>query len=111
MAAQAFNDLDTFGDRGAQVRRAVDQVALIEVIRAHPAHQQFVHERFHRLDVIIDAGEQHALVAERDSGIRQPFECFFHFNRELARMVHVHAHPERMMFGQNRAQLGRDPLR
>src|SRR5260370_9270499 len=26
-------------------------------------------------------------------------------------MIDVHAHPERMMFGQDRAELGRDPLR
>ena len=38
-------------------------------------------------------------------------ERFFHFDREFARMIHVDAHPERMMFGQNRAQLGRNPLR
>src|SRR4029077_12100832 len=55
VAAQPLDDLDAFSNRRAQVRRAIDQIALINVVGADPAHQQLVHESFHGLNVIIDA--------------------------------------------------------
>src|SRR5207253_9028940 len=54
--------------------------------------------------------EQHALVAERDTGIGETFERLLHFNGQLARMVYVHTYPERMIFLQHRAKLRRDSL-
>ena len=70
-----------------------------------------MHERFHRLQVVVHAGQQHALVAQRDAGIGQALQRFFHFNGELARMIDVHAHPERMILRQHCAKLWRDSLR
>src|SRR5205823_4580842 len=84
---------------------------LVNVIWTDAADEKFVHERFHRFEIVVHAGEQHALIAERDSGIGQSLERLLHFNRQLARMIHVHAHPKRMMLGENRAKLGRDALR
>ena len=69
-----------------------------------------MHERFHCLEIVVHAGEQHALIAERNSGVRQTLERFFYFNREFTWMVHVHAHPKRVVFGENRTQFRRDPL-
>ena len=69
-----------------------------------------MHESLHRFDVVIHSGKQHALVAERNASIGQALECLFHFDGELARVIYMHAHPKRMMFGQNRTKLGRDPL-
>ena len=43
--------------------------------------------------------------------IRQRLEGGPHFGGQLARMIHVHAHPERMIFLQHRAELRRDSLR
>src|SRR4026207_1573489 len=37
VTTQAFNDLNAFRDRSTQMRRTVDEVALINVIRTHPA--------------------------------------------------------------------------
>ena len=65
----------------------------------------------HRFEIVVYACQQHALVAERNAGVGEALERFFHFNRQLARMIHVHAHPERMMFLQHRAKLRRDSLR
>ena len=70
-----------------------------------------MHERLHRLQIVVHPREQHALVAQRDAGICQPLQRLFHFNGELARMINVHAHPERMIFRQHRAKLWRDSLR
>ena len=93
------------------MRRTVNEVALVDVIRPDAAHQQFVHERFHRLEIIVYAGEQDALIAKRNSGIGETLERLLNFKGELARMIHVHAHPKRMMFRENRTKLGRDSLR
>jgi hypothetical protein len=69
-----------------------------------------VHQRFHRFEIVVHAGEQHALIPQRYARVGESFERFFYFNRELARMIHVHAHPKRMMFRQYRAKLWRDAL-
>ena len=83
------------------MRRAVDQVALVDIIGTHAAHEELVHERLHRLEIVVHAREQDALVAERNAVIRQPLERFFHFDGQLARMIHMHTHPERMIFLQH----------
>ena len=70
-----------------------------------------MHERFHCFEIVVHPFEQHALVAERDAGVGEPLERFFHFNRQLARMIDVHAYPERVIFLQHGAKLRRDPLR
>ena len=57
-----------------------------------------MHECFHCFEIVVYAFEQHALVAERDAGVGKTFEGFLHLNRELARMIDVQAHPERMIF-------------
>jgi hypothetical protein len=69
-----------------------------------------VHERSHRFELVIHAGEQHTLIAKGNASVGESLERFFYFNRELARMVDMHAHPKRMMFRQNRAQLWRNAL-
>ena len=46
--AQAFHDFQPLAHAGPQMGRAGDQVALIDVIRLDPAHQQFLHLRPHR---------------------------------------------------------------
>src|SRR5215475_7017140 len=92
------------------MRRAVYEVALINVIWPHAAHEEFVHERLHRFEIVVHTGEQHALIPERYAGVRESLKCFFDFNRQFARMINVHAHPERMIFRQDRAQLWRDAL-
>ena len=81
VTAQTFDDLDAFRDRSAEVRRTVDQVALVNVVGTHPAHEQFVHERFHRLEIVVHAGQQHALVPERNAGVGETLERLFHLNR------------------------------
>src|SRR5207237_7098170 len=73
-------------------------------------HKYFVYNHIHRFEIVYLAYEHHAFIAERDSGIGETFDVFLHFNGQLARMVYVHAHPERMIFRKHRAKLRRDPL-
>ena len=51
------------------------------------------------------------MVAQRDTGIGQSLQRFLYFDGQLARMIHVHAYPKRMMFREHRAKIGRDALR
>src|SRR6476659_1581573 len=89
----------------------MNKIALINIIRTHPAHKELVHERFHRLEIVVHTREQYTLVSQRDAGVGQAIQRLLHLNRQLPRMIYMHAHPERMMFRQHCAQLRRDALR
>src|SRR6185437_4182789 len=69
VAAQPPNDFEALLDRGAEVLRTGNRVALIEVIGFYPRLEQPLHQRLHHLDRIVDALEQHRLAAERNAGI------------------------------------------
>ena len=83
MAAQLRDDLEALLDRRAEVRRAADRVALVEVVRPDADHQQLVHQLLHRLDVVVDALEQHGLAAERNAGVGEPAAGLGDLGREL----------------------------
>ena len=72
---------------------------------------QFLHQRLHHGEVVIDVLEEHGLVAQWNAGIGEPAKRFAHFRREFARVVGVDADEERMELLQHGAQLGRDALR
>jgi hypothetical protein len=92
------------------VGRAVDEIALIEIIRPDPAHQELVDERFLDFHAVVHAAEQHALVAERDAGVGEAAECVAHFGGEFARVVGVDRNEERVVFFQHRAEFRSDAL-
>ena len=70
-----------------------------------------MHERFHRLEIVVHTSEQYTLVPERDPGVGQAFQRLLHLNRQLSRMIDMHAHPEWVVFRQHRAQLRSNTLR
>ena len=71
VAAQAFDDLDALADGGAEVLQAHGQVALIDVVGAHADLDQLVDQLLHGENTVVDAGQQHALVAQGDTGVGQ----------------------------------------
>jgi hypothetical protein len=66
VAAQALDNLQALADRRAEVARALDQVALIQVIRANPHLDEAVDELALDVDAIVDSGEEDRLVADGD---------------------------------------------
>ena len=56
--------LDALADGGAEVLQAHGQVALIDVVGAHADLDQLVDQLLHGEDAVVDAGQQHALVAQ-----------------------------------------------
>ena len=55
----------------AEVPGALHQVALVEVVGPDAVLDQLVHERALDVHAVVDAGEQHGLVADGDAGARQ----------------------------------------
>ena len=96
VAAQLLHDLQPAPHAGAQMRTAVDEVALINIQWPHATHQQLLHECFHDNGIVVHTLEQHGLVAQRNAGIGQAREAVAHFGGEFARMIGVHTDEERM---------------
>ncbi len=111
VAAQALVDLDALGDAGAEVRRALGEVALVVVVRLHAVLQQLVRELLHDLGAVVDAAHQHRLVAHRDAGVAQAVAGELALGGELLRVVEVGVEVERLVLLQHRDELGRDALR
>jgi hypothetical protein len=97
VAAELLDDLDAVADAGTQMGRALDQIALIEVIRPHAAHEQLVHEALHDVGIVVHAAQQHALIAQRHAVVGQQAQAIAHFGGQLARMIGVDAQPQRMV--------------
>ena len=70
-----------------------------------------MHQRLHRLEVVVHALHQHGLAAERDAGVREPPAGLFHLGRDLGRVREVQAHPYRPVAFQDARQLARDAHR
>src|SRR6185503_4661458 len=109
--AQRLHDFQPLAHRRAQVSRAGDEVALVHVVWLHPAQKKLLHERLHHGHVVIDMLEEHGLVAQRNTRIRQAAERVAHLGGQLAWVVGVDADEERMKLSQHRAQLRSDALR
>src|SRR5262245_65417315 len=91
MSAQALHDLQALIDGRAEVRRARDRVALIEVVWPHSPHQQPVIERLQRVDGVVDVLEQQRLAAERNAGVCYTRSRLGHLGGGLSRMGGVKA--------------------
>ena len=68
-------------------------------------------ERLHHLGVVIDAGEQDGLVAQRDAGEGQAFAGGRQLTGDLLGMIRVDAHPDRPVLAEDLSELRRDALR
>ena len=53
VTAQVFHDLQALAHAGAQMRGPGNQIALIQIIRFHPAHQEFLHVRLHDIYIVV----------------------------------------------------------
>ena len=90
--------------------RARDRVALVEVVGADPHPEQAVHQPPHGFDLVVDAGEQHGLRAQRDAAVGEQGAGAVGFRGAFVRVGEVQAHHQRMVAAQHAHQRGRDPL-
>jgi hypothetical protein len=70
-----------------------------------------VHQLHHHFRVVVDALEQHCLAAERYTGSRQAIERGDRRRSQLARVIEVRVHEDRMVLLDHLAELRRDTLR
>src|SRR5260221_2337425 len=62
------------------------------------------------VDAVVHAGEQSALVADRDPGAREPVDGPADLRSDLVRMVEVEVHPDRVVLREHLAELVVNPL-
>jgi len=111
VAAQPFDDLHALGNRCAKVSSAFHQVALIQVIRAHPNPHQVLHQPSLNMHAVVHARQQHALIAQRNARPSQAVSCLCQFSGDFIGVVDMDIHPQGMVFLQSVAQFRRHPLR
>ncbi len=110
VTAEGFDDFNAFVDGGAEVGGALDEVALVEVVGADAAHEEFVHEGLHDVGLVVDATEEDALVAKGDAVIGEALEAGADFGGEFAGVIGVDADEEGVVFLQHLAKRGGDAL-
>ena len=93
-----------------EVARALDQVALVEVVGPDPVLDEPVDERALDVDAVVHAGQEDRLVADRQAGLGQLVDRPAHLGRDLVRVVEVEVDPQRVVLLEHRAQLVVDPL-
>ena len=86
------------------------QVALIDVVGAHADLDQLVDQLLHGEDAVVDAGQQHALVAQGDTGVGQHGAGLLRLGGDLLGMVEVGVQPHGVILLQHVAQRGSDAL-
>lgn len=90
--------------------QAHGQVALIDVVGAHADLDQLVDQLLHGEDAVVDAGQQHALVAQGDTGVGQHGAGLGGLGGDLVGVVEVGVQPHGVILLQHVAQRGSDAL-
>ena len=67
VTAEALDDLQALADRRPEVPGALDQVALVEVVGPDPVLDQALDQLPLGVDAVVDARQEHGLVAQRDA--------------------------------------------
>jgi hypothetical protein len=96
MAAEFIHDLEALSDAGAEVGGAGDQIALIDVVGSHAAHEEFLDEGLHDVRIVVDVAEEDGLVAEGDAGIGEAAQGVADLGGEFAGVIGVDAEEERV---------------
>ena len=90
--------------------QAHGQVALIDVVGAHADLDQLVDQLLHGENTVVDAGQQHALVAQGDTGVGQHGAGLGGLGGDLVGVVEVGVQPHGVILLQHVAQCGSDAL-
>ena len=80
-------------DADAKMRGARRQVGMMQIIRLDAVLDKGAHQVGQRLDIVIDALQQHALADQRDLGFAQPRNGRPRLRRKFAGMIGMDRHP------------------
>ena len=89
---------------------AFDEVALVEVVGADSAHEEFVDEFFLDVYGVVDAIEENALVAHNDAGVGESAKSITNFGGEFLGMIGVNGNEQRVIFFEHFAERWCDAL-
>ncbi len=104
VTAKALDDLDAFGDAGAEVGCALNEVALVEVVWANAAHEEFLDEFLLDFDGVVDSFKKNGLIPHNNAGISQATEGVADFGGEFVGVVGVDGKEEGMELLENIAE-------
>ena len=110
VTTEALNDLDAFGHAGAEVRGALDEIALIEVVWANAAHEEFLDQFLLDLDGVVDPFEKNGLVSHDNAGVGQATEGVADLGGEFLGVVGVDGKEEGMELLEHIAEFRGDSL-
>jgi hypothetical protein len=72
VGTEVLHDFDALGDGRPKMLQPFRQIALVDVIGAHPIGGELVHELSHQRPAVVDACQENRLIAEWDPGIGHP---------------------------------------
>lgn len=98
ISPQRADDFHTFLDRCAKVGTSRDQIALIEIIRSNPHHQEAVNQRFVSLWIVIHAIQKYGLVPDWRARKRKFLASFVKLLGAFLWVIDMDAQPDRPMF-------------
>src|SRR5262245_33572692 len=101
VTSQLFHNLKTFANTCAQVRGTGNEIALVNIIGPHSAHEQFLDMRFHHDRVVVHMTQQHGLISKRNPGVCQASKGFPDFDCQFARMVGMDADEKWMILSKH----------
>ncbi|MPL67282.1 hypothetical protein SDC9_12973 [bioreactor metagenome] len=93
--AQPGHQCPALGDRGAEMRGAAGEVAMMQVIGLHPVVLQHAEQADQRLVGVVHPAQQHRLRQHRHAAVDEPGDRRARFGREFLRVVGVQHHPDR----------------
>ncbi len=93
--AQGPHQLLPMLERGAQMRGARREIAVVQVVRLDPVLDEAAHQGFQRRRIVIDAAQQHRLAHQGNAGIGQPRAGSARRIGEFAGMIGMHGDPGR----------------
>ncbi len=73
---------------------AAHQVGMMQVVGLDPRRHQSAHQLVQGFDVVIDAGQQHALAHQREAGIGQLGEGGARLGGQFAGVIAMDAEPQ-----------------
>ena len=86
------------------------KIALVNVIRTYANVNQPVDQFTHHMNTIVHAAQEHRLIAQLHAGIRQKRSCPLGIRGDLIGVIEVRVNPNRMVFPNDLAKFGGDPL-
>src|SRR6516162_5748406 len=96
-AAKRANELLASRDAGAEMRGAWRKIGMVKVVRLDPHRDETAKQGLQNSRIVVDAAQQDGLRQKRDAGAGEPGQSFFCCLGQLARVVRMNHHVDRLL--------------